>query len=407
MKSFGLLGEKLGHSFSPSIHWMLGSYPYELCQVPPAGLEDFIKNNSLDGFNVTIPYKQEVIPYCSELSERALAIESVNTMLKNPDGSYFGENTDYDGFLLMMEPVKENIRGKKTLILGSGGASKTVRAVLTDLGADPLITVSRSGPVNYENISEHTDAAIIVNTTPVGMYPNNGISPVDLGMFTECEFLSDLIYNPAKTALILQAERLGIQFRGGLLMLVEQARRASELFTGIAIPHETSEVISEKIEKQTKNIVLIGMPGCGKTAIGRHLHDLTKRKLVDIDEEIETREGRKITSIFADSGEAYFRKVESEVLREFCRESGLVIAAGGGAVTTPENRDIMRQNSTVVFIKRELKYLDTSDRPLSQAKGTEQIYSERAGLYESWSDISVQNRDPLKAAKKITEVLKI
>jgi len=356
---------------------------------------------------VTIPYKQEVIPYCSELSKRALAIESVNTMLKNPDGSYFGENTDYDGFLLMMEPVKENIRGKKTLILGSGGASKTVRAVLTDLGADPLITVSRSGPVNYENISEHTDAAIIVNTTPVGMYPNNGISPVDLGIFTECEFLADLIYNPAKTALILQAERLGIQFRGGLLMLVEQARRASELFTGIAIPHETSEVISEKIEKQTKNIVLIGMPGCGKTAIGRHLHDLTKRKLVDIDEEIETREGKKITSIFADSGEAYFRKVESEVLREFCRESGLVIAAGGGAVTTPENRDIMRQNSTVVFIKRELKYLDTSDRPVSKAKGTEQIYSERAGLYESWSDISVQNRDPLKAAKKITEVLKI
>jgi len=190
-------------------------------------------------------------------------------------------------------------------------------------------------------------------------------------------------------------------------MLVEQARRASELFTGIAIPHETSEVISEKIEKQAKNIVLIGMPGCGKTAIGRHLHDLTKRKLVDIDEEIETREGKKITSIFADSGEAYFRKVESEVLREFCRESGLVIAAGGGAVTTPENRDIMRQNSTVVFIKRELKYLDTSDRPVSKAKGTEQIYSERAGLYESWSDISVQNRDPLKAAKKITEVLKI
>ena len=190
-------------------------------------------------------------------------------------------------------------------------------------------------------------------------------------------------------------------------MLTEQARRASELFTGDHIPETASYMIAEKIERETKNIVLIGMPGCGKTAIGRHLHDLTKRKLVDIDEEIETREGKKITSIFADSGEAYFRKVESEVLREFCRESGLVIAAGGGAVTTPENRDIMKQNSTVVFIKRELKYLDTSDRPVSKAKGTEQIYSERSGLYESWSDISVQNRDPLKAAKKITEVLKI
>ncbi|MGE4446318.1 MAG: shikimate dehydrogenase, partial [Synergistaceae bacterium] len=215
MKRFGLLGEKLGHSFSPSIHWMLGSYHYDLCEVPPLGLENFLKGNSLDGFNVTIPYKHDVIPYCSELSERVRIIGSVNTMLKKTDGSYYGENTDYDGFLLMMEPVMEKIRGKKVLILGSGGASKTVRAVLRDLGAYPLITVSRSGSVNYKNVSEHTDAVIIVNTTPLGMYPNNGISPVDLSIFTECEFLADLIYNPAKTALILQAERLGIQFRGG------------------------------------------------------------------------------------------------------------------------------------------------------------------------------------------------
>ena len=407
MKSFGLLGEKLGHSFSPSIHWMLGSYSYELCQVPSAGLEDFIKNNSLDGFNVTIPYKQAVIPYCSELSERALAIGSVNTMLKKPDGSYLGENTDYDGFLLMMDPLKENVRGKKTLILGSGGASKTVRAVLTDLGADPLITVSRNGPVNYENISEHTDAVIIINTTPLGMYPNNGISPVDLSIFKECEFLADLIYNPAKTALILQAERLGVQFCGGLLMLVEQARRASELFTGTSIPSVTSEVIAEKIERQTKNIVLIGMPGCGKTLVGRHLHDLTKRKFIDIDEEIESKESRSIPNIFADSGEAYFRRIESEILAAFCKESGLIISAGGGAVTTPENKDIIRQNSTVVFIKRELRDLATSGRPVTKAKGTEQIYSERAGLYENWSDISVHNSDPQKAAKKITEVLKL
>ena len=407
MKSFGLLGEKLGHSFSPSIHWMLGSYSYELCEICPKDIEKFLRDNSLDGFNVTIPYKQDVIPYCSELSERACAIGSVNTMLKKPDGSYCGENTDYEGFLLMMEPVADKIRGKKVLILGSGGASKTVKAVLSDLGADPLITVSRSGSVNYENISENSDAAMIVNTTPLGMYPDNGISPIDLSPFTECKLLADLIYNPAKTALMLQAERLGIPFRGGLLMLVEQARRASELFTGTSIPCETSRVIAEKIERQTKNIVLIGMPGCGKTSVGRHLHDLTKRKFIDIDEEIESREGSTIPAIFADTGEAYFRKVESEVLREFCKESGLVISAGGGAVTTPENKDIMRQNSTVVFIKRELKYLATSGRPVTKAKGTEQIYSERAGLYESWSDISVHNRDPLKAAKKITEVLKL
>ncbi len=407
MNSFGLLGEKLGHSFSPSIHWMLGSYPYELCEICPKDLEDFLRDNSLDGFNVTIPYKQDVIPYCSELSEMARAIGSVNTMLKKPDGSYRGENTDYEGFLLMMEPVADKIRGKKALILGSGGASKTVRAVLRDLGAEPLITVSRSGLVNYENISVQSDASVIVNTTPLGMYPDNGIPPIDLSLFTECKFLADLIYNPAKTALMLQAERLGIPFRGGLLMLVEQARRASELFTGTSVPREISHVIAEKIERQTKNIVLIGMPGCGKTAIGRHLHDLTKRKIVDIDEEIESREGRNIKTIFADSGEAYFRKIETEVLSQFCKESGLVISAGGGAVTTPENKDIIRQNSTAVFIKRELKDLDTSGRPVTKAKGTEQIYNERAGLYESWSDISVHNRDPLKAAKMITEVLKV
>ncbi len=407
MKRFGLLGEKLGHSFSPSIHGMLGSYSYELCEVPPLGLENFLKGNSLDGFNVTIPYKQDVIPYCSELSERARIIGSVNTMLKKTDGSYYGENTDYDGFLLMMEPVMEKIRGKKVLILGSGGASKAVRAVLRDLGAYPLITVSRSGSVNYKNVSDHKDAAIIVNTTPLGMYPNNGISPIDMSLFTKCEFLADLIYNPAKTALILQAERLGIQFRGGLLMLVEQARRASELFSGTLIPCESSRKITEKIDRETKNIVLIGMPGCGKNAVGRNLYDHTKRKFVDIDEEITQREGRTIPEIFADHGEAYFRRVESDILTEICKESGLVIAAGGGAVITPENKDIIRQNSTVVFIKRKLADLDTTGRPVSIAKGVEQIYLERIDLYENWSDISVENSDPHKAAEKTAEELSL
>lgn len=386
---------------------MLGSYAYELCEVPPSLLEDFMRNNDLDGFNVTIPYKQEVIKWCRELSERAQAIGSVNTMIRMPDGSYRGENTDYEGFMLMIDPVKEKIRGRKTVILGSGGASKTVRAVLRDLGADPLITISRKGPVSYNDLESHNDAALIVNTTPVGMFPKNGISPIDLTGFPKCIFVADLIYNPAKTALMLEAERLGIPFRGGLLMLTEQARRASELFTGVSISREVSYSIAEKIERETKNIVLIGMPGCGKTAVGKHLNDLTKRRFVDIDEEIESREGRTIPEIFANFGEAHFRRVESEVLARFCKESGLVIAAGGGVVTTPENKDIMRQNGTIVFIKRKLKDLATSGRPLTKAKGVEQIYSERASLYESWSDISVENKDMLKTARKILEVLKL
>ena len=366
-----------------------------------------MKNNDLDGFNVTIPYKQEAIKWCAELSDKARAIGSVNTMIKLADGSYRGENTDYEGFMLMMVPIKDKVRGKKTLILGSGGASQTVRTVLLELGSEPLITVSRKGPVTYGDLEMHKDAAIIVNTTPVGMYPKNGISPIDLSLFSKCAFLADLIYNPAKTALMLQAERLGIPSRGGLLMLTEQARRASELFTGDPIPEADSYMIAEKIESQTKNIVLIGMPGSGKTAVGKHLYGLTKRRFVDIDEEIESSEGRAIPEIFAASGEEYFRKTESQVLAKFCRESGLVIATGGGVVTTPENKDIIRQNSTAVFIKRKLKDLATSGRPVTKAKGVEQIYSERVGLYESWSDISVENRDMLKTAKKILEVLKL
>lgn len=407
MRRFGLLGEKLGHSFSPSIHWMLGSYAYELCEVPPCSLEEFLKNNDLDGFNVTIPYKQEVVKWCCQLSERARAIGSVNTMIKMPDGSYRGENTDYDGFLLMMGQGKKDLKAKKTLILGSGGASKTAGAVLRDLGADPLINVSRKGPVSYGDLEKHNDADVIVNTTPVGMYPQNGISPVDLNMFPKCSFVADLIYNPAKTALMLQAERLGIEFIGGLLMLTEQARRASELFTGGSIPVEASYLIAEKIERETGNIVLIGMPGCGKTAVGRHISELTRRKFVDIDEEIENEEGKSIPEIFNNFGEEYFRKAETEILGRFCKESGLVIAAGGGAVTLPGNKDIMKQNGKIVYIKRKLKDLATSNRPVTKARGVEQIYSERVAFYESWNDMSVENKDMLKTAKKILEVLKL
>ena len=405
MKRFGLLGEKLGHSFSPSIHWMLGSYSYELREVAPEGLDDFLEGNELDGFNVTIPYKQAVIHKCGELSERARAIGSVNTVIRRDDGTYFGENTDYDGFMLMVAPVRDDIRGKKALVLGSGGASATVRTVLSDLGADPVITVSRSGRVNYGNIALHGDAKVIVNATPVGMYPNNGRSPIDLTGFPECIFLADLIYNPAKTALILQAERLGIPFAGGLLMLVEQARRAAELFDGGTIPVAKSFEIAEKIERQTKNVVLIGMPGCGKTAVGRCLCDITKRRFVDADAEIEDREGVSIPEMFAEKGEAYFRKKETEVLSDLCKGSGLIIATGGGAVTTPENRDIMRQNGKVVYIKRKLKDLATSGRPVTGAKGVRQIFKERADLYRSWSDVTVDNKDPRKAAEKIAEVL--
>ncbi|MGI6442383.1 MAG: shikimate kinase [Synergistaceae bacterium] len=407
MKKFGLLGEKLGHSFSPLIHSMLGDYAYDLCEISPENLSDFLAHNDYDGFNVTIPYKKMVLSHCDELSEKAKQVGSVNTLIKKQNGSYYGDNTDHDGFSLMISSIKDNVAGKKAVILGSGGVSSTVKSVLKDLGAKEIITVSRTGTENYNNLYLHSDAQIIVNTTPVGVYPNNGDSPINLEFFPYRVFVADLIYNPARTALILQAEKLDIPHASGLLMLVEQARASSELFTEKKIPLERSIEIANMIAKETQNIVLIGMPGSGKSSVGKLLSELTGRPFVDIDGEIVKKLGRVIPKILMERGEEYFRKKESEVLSEFCKESGLIIATGGGVVVTPENKEIMRQNSLVVYIKRDLKELATIGRPISIANGVEELYEMRAPFYESWQDISVENSDPHLAAQKIVEELNL
>jgi shikimate dehydrogenase len=405
VKKFGLLGEKLGHSFSPGIHKMLGEYNYELCEVAVNAFDGFMKGNGLDGFNVTIPYKQAVIHYCTELSDNALSIGSVNTVTKKQDGTYSGYNTDYDGFMLTMMTSGMDLRGKKALVLGSGGASKTVTAVLKDLQMGPVITVSRKGPVNYASLPDHRDAALIVNTTPVGMFPENGKAVVDLEIFSKCEFVTDLIYNPARTKLLLQAEKLGIKNSNGLLMLVEQARRAAEIFTGAEIQQSVSFDIKETIEKSMKNIIIIGMPGCGKTTVGRFLAGLTKRKFIDTDEAIENLTGQKIPDLFSNEGEIYFRSLETEVLANSCKQSGLVIAAGGGAVTIETNKDILRQNGSVIFLTRSLDDLTLEGRPLSIEKGVRRIYEERVSLYMAWSDLRVENNGPRAAANEIKEAL--
>ena len=245
MKKIGLLGEKLGHSFSPYIHSKLGDYSYELCEIPQDELSDFLKENNYDGFNVTIPYKESVISFCDELSEKAEQIGSVNTLIKKENGFYYGDNTDYDGFLFMIKPVVKELKGKKVLVLGSGGAAKTVKKVMRDIGAREIVTISRSGADNYENICNHNHAEVIINTTPVGMYPNNGISPVNLDNFPKCIFVADLIYNPAKTALMLQAGKRCIRYETGLSMLVEQARASAEQFMKNEISERRSVEIAE------------------------------------------------------------------------------------------------------------------------------------------------------------------
>ena len=358
-KTFGLLGEKLSHSFSPLIHSYLADYEYLLFEKTPDELGDFLLKGDFNGLNVTIPYKKTVIPYCNKLSDKAEKIGSVNTLIRLQDGWLLGDNTDFDGFSYLLDKLDIGISGKKALILGSGGASATVRAVLSTRNAGEIITISRTGSDNYNNLDRHADAGIIVNTTPVGMYPSTGVSPLDLSLFTTCRAVIDIVYNPSKTKLLLDAETLGIPCINGLPMLVAQAKRAAELFTGEEIDDAVIDTITEKIERQTKNVILIGMPGSGKTATGMALAHLTNRTFYDTDELITQTAGKTIPEIFLEDGEPAFRQLETETLESVSKKSGGVIATGGGIVTIPENLKLIRQNSICILLDRDLNKLPT------------------------------------------------
>ena len=408
MKSYklGLIGEKLGHSFSPAIHTKLGTPDYSLFELKPEELETFLERGDFDGLNVTIPYKKAVIPYCAELTEQAKRIGSVNTIIRRADGTLLGHNTDYDGFLYMIHSSGVEVQGKKCLILGTGGASLTVRTVLEDLSAGEIVFISRTGENNYQNLDRHADARIIVNTTPVGMYPRSGEAPLNVRAFPALEGVFDLIYNPARTRLMLDAEQLGIPAVNGLGMLVAQAKAASERFRDISIPDHVVEDITREIEKQTKNLILVGMPGCGKSTIGRKLAARLDRPLVDTDEEIVKRIGCTIPEYFASHGEEEFRKREHEVLRDFSSRSGQIIATGGGIVTRPENMDPLRENSMVVFLRREIEKLPTRGRPISQSSDLHELYEKRRPLYEAAADVTVDNIRPEQTVEEILNLLK-
>ena len=399
---FGLLGERLGHSFSPAIHRQLGDYDYQLVELSPDQVGPFLQKGGFRGLNVTIPYKKTVMAYCRELSPAAKRIGSVNTIVRRPDGSLYGDNTDYDGFRYLLQSAGAQVRGKKVLVLGSGGASLTVRAVLADLRAGDVVTISRRGPDNYGNLDRHRDAEYIVNATPVGMYPNTGISPVDLDQFPRCKGVFDLIYNPAKTQFLLDGERRGMLWANGLGMLVAQARAAAERFLDAPIPEARVAEITAGMEKKTHNLLLIGMPGCGKTTIGRELARRLNRPLEDVDHRIAATAGLPIPEIFAREGEEGFRIREHQALCAVSKESGRVIACGGGIVTRKENWDPMRQNSTVIYLRRDLSLLPTSGRPMSQANPVETLYRQRALLYEQLADLTVENHStPAEAANEI------
>lgn len=388
----GLIGHPLGHSFSPAIHAQLADYEYRLYDLEPEELAPFLEKRDFDGLNVTIPYKKAVLPFCAELTETAARIGSVNTLVKRPDGSLLGHNTDYDGFLWLLRSAGVEVAGKKALVLGSGGASLAVQTALRDLGAGGPVVVTRRGEENYVNLYErHADAQILVNATPAGMYPDTGVSLVELDRLPALEAVFDVIYNPAKTKLLLDAERRGLVCSNGLGMLVAQAKAAAERFTGARLDDGLVERIRASIERETKNVLLIGMPGCGKSTVGAALAERLGRPLADLDALIVERAGRSIPAIFAAEGEEDFRRREHEALCDTAKRSGLVIAAGGGAVTRPENLDPMRQNSLVVWLRRDLDKLPTEGRPLSQAHPLEELYRRREPLYRAAADLVVDN----------------
>jgi len=411
-RRFGLLGEKLSHSFSPQIHAELGDYEYRLYEKKPEEVEDFLRNGDFDGLNVTIPYKKTVIPFCAELSETARLTGSVNTLIRGTKGELCGHNTDFFGVSYLMNRAKMNPADGKTLVLGSGGSSVTVQAALKNQNSREVVVISRTGKDNYQNLEQHLDAKWIINTTPVGMYPNNGVSPIpDIKIFKEYCGVIDLIYNPARTELIQQAHDAGIPAFNGLLMLVAQAKKAAEYFTNTEITDEEIERICSKIAAQSLNIVLIGMPGCGKSSVGKAIAKKTEREFIDTDKLITQAAGRPIPDIFADdsagtSGEEKFRALETSVLRDVCRQSGKVIATGGGVVTREENRRVIRQNGIVVFRERDLSLLPVKGRPVSQRDGIEALAAARLPLYRSWSDFTAQGSSIEQTAADILKMFK-
>lgn len=402
---YGLLGRTLGHSFSPEIHHSIGGYTYELFEVEPENLKGFFENTALKGFNVTIPYKKDVIKYCSSLSDAAQKTGSVNTIVRNPDGSFAGHNTDYYGLEYLIRSAGFDVSGAKVIILGNGGVSGTVRQLMKDIGAAEVVTISRKGEDNYENISRHYDAGFIINTTPVGMYPDNGRAVIDVTEFKNCKGVIDLIYNPVKTRLVMDAENAGIPAEGGLRMLVAQAAGACELFLGSKISDEQIEAEYMRILRQVENIILIGMPGCGKSSIGERLAEITGKSFADSDIKIIEQTGRSAEDIICSEGEEYFRRIETSIAGTEGAHTGRVIATGGGVVTRGENLDLLRQNGRIVYIKRSLEELSADGRPISAANRIEDLFSKRKAAYESWSDFEVENAGIEETAAKIAQLL--
>ena len=396
---FGVLGKSLPHTYSPQIHKEFADYEYTVLERTEEQVRAIFEGaENLDGFNVTIPYKKLAASFCKELSPAAKEIGAVNTVVALPGGGFSGDNTDVFGFTFMLTNAGIDVAGKNCLILGTGGASAAVNYALKQMGAGSIKCCSRTGEINYENVYEAAaDTQIIINTTPVGMFPEFDNSPIDLSHFKNLEAAADIVYNPSRTKFLQQAQELGLKTAGGLSMLVAQAWQASRLFR---VCHEFNTPRSKEgiqainsvisvLENQMLNLTLIGMPGSGKTTLGKKLAKEQNRKFIDLDDAFTKEYGITPAQCITQKGEDEFRKMETQIAKKILPQSGLVIATGGGIVTRKENWFYLRANSKVIYIERPLEFLlkqDTSNRPLSQNNRIEELYKKRTPLYEQLCD---------------------
>lgn len=400
-EKYGLLGKSLAHSYSKIIHEKIAFYDYQYFEKNEEELDYFFERKDFKGINVTIPYKKTVIKYLDFVSKKAEKIGAVNTIV-NKNGKLYGYNTDYYGFSYNLRKNKINVKDKKCLILGKGASSKTVSQVLKDEGAKKIVFLSRKYKPYFKDAKDYLDFEIIVNTTPVGMYPNNGkyLKEIELDDFKNLEAVVDLIYNPYMTKIIACAKEKNIKYATGFDMLLAQAVKASELFLDKKIDESLIEKIKKSIYKEKINIVLIGMPAVGKTSLGKILAKNMNRKLVDIDLEFVKKYGN-IEEFFNKYGEDEFRKKESEILKEISKKTSLVISCGGGVVERKENYYFLKENSLIVEVKRNLENLETEGRPISKKYNLFDLYKKRKKLYDSFKDFEVENNNLLECAKEI------
>jgi shikimate dehydrogenase len=399
VKKYCVIGKHLPHTLSPEIHSEFG-LDYTVCELKDEELQKFATDKDFDGYNVTIPYKKAIIPFLDFVDDTARTVGAVNTVV-NIDGLSYGYNTDIDGMDIALKKANIILENKVVMILGSGGTSLTAQYLAKKLNAKKIIVVSRTGEVNYENCYNNTDTNVIINTTPVGMFPNGGYAPVDITRFTNLAGVFDAIYNPLTTSLIAKAREIGLNADNGLTMLVAQAKKSRDYFVGDKAQDSIIEKTVEAITKSHKNIVLVGMPSSGKSVIGLEIAEKTKRNFVDTDKEIEKKMNMDIPQIFEKFGEKYFRELEKQVVSEIASGFGIVISTGGGTVLNKDNREALAQNGYIIWIKRNINKLSTVGRPLS--KNIDNLITlamEREPIYDSISDIAIENNDT------ITQVVK-